>query len=186
MFYDIRGISRCLHKCHLLLGNLPNPHNPLVLLKEKSSDETSSLHWLSYQKKEKKKTRLWNTGHAGSKTSGKKTRALACFGANSALGTLSWHSHICPALTLSLWTSPSGPWAASMTKRWIGLVTITVNQNQAPLKVLLLPWMCFNPCQGSAFHAAQDPPSLMEPGPCRTGNQANHPYTDTISCHICS
>lgn len=58
MFYDIRGISRCLHKCHLLLGNLPNLHNPLVLLKEKSSDETSSLHWLSYQKKEKKTQKL--------------------------------------------------------------------------------------------------------------------------------
>lgn len=78
--------------------------------------------------------------------------------------TLAPQSQTCPKLTLtpSLWGSPPAPWAASVIKSWIGLVTITVSQNQAPLNVLL-PWKCFNPSQSSAFHAAQDPPPFVVP-----------------------
>lgn len=52
VLYDIRGISRCLHKCHLLLGNLPNlcQKETLVLLKEKSSNTFIPLYGLSISK----------------------------------------------------------------------------------------------------------------------------------------
>lgn len=101
------------------------------------------------KKKKKILSLLWNTGHEGNKTSGNKIWTLVCCGANSALGTLA-QPHLpsapCQALTLtlSLWNSPSGLWIASITKSGIGLVIITVNENQTPLNVLLR-WMCFKP-----------------------------------------